>query len=206
MSDAVIPQDVRRRAFVAAAREAFFANGYAGTTMSSIAATVGGSKTTLWSYYASKQDLFVAVVDDIVETYGASLEMPMDLSESVEQGLRRFAHGMMNIILSPPIIALHRLVTGEAGRFPELGALLYERGPQRGRTKLAHFLDHAMAEGRVRRGNSELAAGQFGMMCQSGCYQHLMLGLIPIADDQQVAADIEAAIDTFARAWVIGKS
>ena len=56
----------RRKAFIDAAREAFFANGYAGTTMSSIASKVGGSKTTLWSYFPSKEELFEAVVDDIV--------------------------------------------------------------------------------------------------------------------------------------------
>ena len=39
----------RRKAFVDAARALFFANGYTGTTMSSIASKVGGSKTTLWT-------------------------------------------------------------------------------------------------------------------------------------------------------------
>lgn len=34
----------RRKAFVDAARELFFANGYAGTTMSSIASKVGGAR------------------------------------------------------------------------------------------------------------------------------------------------------------------
>lgn len=38
--------------------------------MSSIAGQVGGSKTTLWAYFPSKEDLFAAVVDDVVEQYG----------------------------------------------------------------------------------------------------------------------------------------
>ena len=52
--EAECPTALRRKAFVDAAREAFFAHGYAGTTMSSIASAVGGSKTTLWSYFPSK--------------------------------------------------------------------------------------------------------------------------------------------------------
>ncbi len=201
MSDPVAPHELRRSAFVTAAREAFFMHGYAGTTMSSIAAAVGGSKTTLWSYFPSKQDLFVAVVDDLVETYGASLEVPMDPQEDVEAALRRFAKAMMQIILSPPIIALHRLVTGEAGRFPELGPLFYERGPQRGKAKLAAYLAQAMDGARLRRGEPKAAARQFGALCQSGCHQQLMLGLIDDVTPEAISADIEAAIATFLRGW-----
>jgi TetR/AcrR family transcriptional regulator, mexJK operon transcriptional repressor len=202
MATVVAPQEIRRSAFVAAAREAFFTHGYAGTTMSSIAATVGGSKTTLWSYFPSKQDLFVAVVDDLIETYGAALEVPMDPDEPLEEALRRFGHGMMRIVLSPPIIALHRLVTGEAGRFPELGPLFYERGPRRGKLKLAAYLADAMQSGRMRSGDPKAAARQFAVLCQSGCHQQMMLGMIDAPTEAQVSVDIEAAIDVFMRAWV----
>lgn len=201
MATVAAPQSLRRSAFVAAAREAFFTHGYAGTTMSSIAAAVGGSKTTLWSYFPSKQDLFVAVVDDLVETYGAALEVPMDPQEPVEDALRRFGHAMMRIVLSPPIIALHRLVTGEAGRFPELGPLFYERGPRRGKIKLAAYLADAMASGRIRSGDPKAAARQFAVMCQSGCHQQTMLGMIDAPTDEQLSADIEAAITTFLHGW-----
>ncbi len=201
MATVVAPQEIRRSAFVAAAREAFFTHGYAGTTMSSIVATVGGSKTTLWSYFPSKQDLFVAVVDDLIETYGAALEVPMDPDEPLEDALRRFGHGMMNIVLSPPIIALHRLVTGEAGRFPELGALFYERGPRRGKIKLANYLSDAMQSGRMRSGDPKAAARQFAVMCQSGCHQQMMLGMIDAPTAEQLSGDIEAAIATFLHGW-----
>ena len=201
MATVVAPQEIRRSAFVTAAREAFFTHGYAGTTMSSIAAAVGGSKTTLWTYFPSKQDLFVAVVDDLIETYGAALEVPMDPDEPLEEALRRFGHGMMNIVLSPPIIALHRLVTGEAGRFPELGRLFYERGPRRGKIKLANYFAEAMQRGQMHSGDPKSAARQFGALCQSGCHQQLMLGMIDAPTPTQIAADIEAAIDILMRAW-----
>src|SRR3546814_7802383 len=80
----------RRKAFVDAARELFFANGYAGTTMSSIASKVGGSKTTLWTYFPSKEDLFAAVVDDIVAQYGDALAIDLPLDEPVPDVLRAF--------------------------------------------------------------------------------------------------------------------
>jgi TetR/AcrR family transcriptional regulator, mexJK operon transcriptional repressor len=195
--------DVRRQSFVDAACETFFANGYAGTTMSSIAAKVGGSKTTLWTYFPSKQDIFAAVVDDLVERFGAALDMPLNPDTPLIDALRRFGHGMMGIVVSPQIVALNRLVMGEAGRFPELGTLLYERGPKRGKDKLTTYLTFAMANNRVRKGDPRRAAHQFTHLCQSGCFQPLLLGLIEMADPATIADDVEAAVDTFLRAWAV---
>src|SRR3546814_10506094 len=110
----------RRKAFVDAAREGFFANGYAGTTMSSIASTVGGSKTTLWSYFPSKEALFEAVVDDIVDYYGAALQVELPVDEDVLPVLRRFGQVLMTTLPSDPLLALYQLVVGEAQRFPHL--------------------------------------------------------------------------------------
>src|SRR3546814_18057436 len=56
---------LRRKAYVDAGREAFLDAGFGATTMSSIAALVGGSKTTLWTYFPSHTDLSGEVVDEI---------------------------------------------------------------------------------------------------------------------------------------------
>jgi len=193
----------RREAFVKAARVAFFARGYAGTTMSSIAAAVGGSKTTLWAYFPAKEDLFAAVVDDIVERYGRALSVDMAPEWPLDVALRRFARAMMDTILSEPIVALHRLVAGEAGRFPELAALFYERGPKRGNAKLSDYLTAAMAAGAIRPGDPHVVTRQFSAMCQSGCYQHVLLGLRDRPAEAEINADIEAALTTFLRAWAV---
>jgi len=194
---------LRRKAFVDVAREAFFANGYAGTTMSSIAARVGGSKTTLWSYFPSKQDLFEAVLDDIVDHYGQALSAALPPPEDFERGLAVFGRAMMATILSEPIIALHRLVIGEAGRFPELASIFWDRGPKRGKERLAAFIAQAMAIGRLRDGDPMLAALQFSGMCQSGSYQNAILGVDTGLTSDAVERDVDAAVDSFLRAWKV---
>jgi len=191
----------RCRAFVDAARDAFFAHGYGATTMSSIAAKVGGSKTTLWAYFPSKEDLFAAVIDDIVERYSLALTIEVDPAEPVAPVLQRFGRAVMTTILSDQIQALHRIVTGEALRFPELGRMFYERGPKRGKARLAAFLAEAMADGRLRPGDPMVATRQFSGMCQSGCFQEILLGIEGFGDPVQVVRDVDAAVDTFMRAW-----
>jgi TetR/AcrR family transcriptional repressor of mexJK operon len=193
-------QDQRRDAFVAAARAAFFENGYAGTTMSAISAKVGGSKTTLWTYFPCKQDLFTAVVDDIVEQYACALSVDLPPELPVAEVLEHFAAAMLSTMLSPPIINLYRVVTGEVGRFPELGRLFFERGPKRGKARLAAYLESMMADGRLRKGDASLASRQFASMCQANSFQLALFG-IEISTPDVVARDITSAVDSFLRAW-----
>lgn len=187
-----------------AARAAFFANGYAATSMSSISAAVGGSKTTLWTYFPSKQDLFAAVVDDVVEHYGRALEVSFVAGEDVGHALRRFGRALLETLHFDPVLSLHRLAIGEAGRFPELGALFHERGAARGKAPLRMFLAAAMERGAIRVGDVEAAIRQFTGMLLAGSPQLRLIGMIDRPADPQLDEEIEAAVDAFARAWGSG--
>src|SRR3546814_14236049 len=63
----------RRASILEVARRSFFEKGYAATTMSGIAATLGGSKSTLWRYFSSKEELFAAVLDDATAEFKREL-------------------------------------------------------------------------------------------------------------------------------------
>ena len=191
----------RRKAFVDAARELFFANGYAGTTMSSIASKVGGSKTTLWTYFPSKEELFAAVVDDIVAQYGDALAIELPLDEPVPDVLRVFGNLLMTKLTATPILSLFRLVVGEAERFPHLAETFYERGPRRGKARAAVWVGEKMVRGELRMGDPMRAVQQFTGLCQSGLYQFAMLNLPESRDLARLQDDVDAAVDAFYRAW-----
>ena len=191
----------RRKAFVDAARELFFANGYAGTTMSSIASKVGGSKTTLWTYFPSKEELFAAVVDDIVAQYGDALAIELPLDEPVPDVLRIFGNLLMTKLTATPILSLFRLVVGEAERFPHLAETFYERGPRRGKARAAVWVGEKMVRGELRMGDPMRAVQQFTGLCQSGLYQFAMLNLPESRDLARLQDDVDAAVDAFYRAW-----
>ncbi len=194
-------KDLKRQSIVAVARAAFLRDGYGGTTMSSIAATVGGSKTTLWSYFPSKQDLFAAVIDDLVERYGEALRVPLPPEGDPGETLLVLGRSLMTTLMRPQIIALHRMITGEAGRFPELGGVLFERGPARGQARLSNWLAALMERGVLRRVDPLMAAKQFLALCQSGEFQKYLIGALKRVDKAQLDAEIEQAVETFLRAY-----
>src|SRR3546814_6157083 len=86
-------------------------------------------------YFPSKEALFEAVVDDIVDYYGAALQVELPVDEDVLPVLRRFGQVLMTTLTSDPLLALYQLVVGAARRFPHLAEAFYERGPRRGQAR-----------------------------------------------------------------------
>ena len=118
------PRVVRSRAAVVeAARTLFLEKGYAGTTMEEIAALAGLTKRTVYNNYVDKDALFTRVVADIIayaEEFARSLRgefaagvAALHLTDAMHDLGRRLALG----ILRPEVIALRRLLIGEARVF-----------------------------------------------------------------------------------------
>jgi TetR/AcrR family transcriptional regulator, mexJK operon transcriptional repressor len=190
-----------RTRIVAAAREEFFRKGYGDTSMSAIAAMIGGSKTTLWAYYDSKQKLFAAVADDLIANNGQLLAQSLDPTLALEDTLTYYGRSMLDIVTSRPMLELHRLVIAEAARFPELGELLFERSFKQGQGRLAVYLGVAMKRNEVKLGDPECMASQFDSMCRSRAYVERLYGKFTQCDASSIAADVAEAVATALAAW-----
>jgi AcrR family transcriptional regulator len=153
--------DERRAAILDIAREAFLQDGYSGTSMSRIAAEVGGSKATLYSYFPSKKELFIAVTDrETAQLYDEIFNLKLSPGES-DKAFLDFSRRCLQGLLSDTIIAGYRLIIAEAGRFPEMGKTTYELAVRRGVERLAHCFAEAMAQGSLRLCDPTEAAESF---------------------------------------------
>ena len=182
-----------------------FMEGYSGTAMSKVAAAVGASKTTLWTYFPSKEALFAAVVDDIIERFGKTLVVELSPEKDIGLTLRTFGSVLVTMLTSEPMLSLFRLVISEARRFPHLAELFFERGPQVGRDRLASYFAELMDRGKLRRGEPVVAVQQYIALCQSGRYQTALLNLACAppyrVGDLSLDAEIALAVDSFLSAW-----
>jgi len=61
---------IRRSDLLASARSCFARSGFAGTTMEAIATSAGLTKGALFYHFKSKQELYLAVVSEIIEDLG----------------------------------------------------------------------------------------------------------------------------------------
>jgi TetR/AcrR family transcriptional regulator, mexJK operon transcriptional repressor len=193
-------KESRRQAILDVAGSSFLEHGYAATSMSAIAADCGGSKTTLWSHFPSKEALFSAFVDRMVGTFSEALDEALITGGGTEAALRRFGRVFIAKILTEDSRALKRLLASEGHRFPSLAETFYESGPKRVRQRLTRYMADEMAGGRIRQGDPELAARQFVALCQGGCFSDTIWHR-PGGPSSTPEQDVDAAVETFLRAW-----
>jgi TetR/AcrR family transcriptional repressor of mexJK operon len=193
----------RREAILEVAAQSFLENGYAGTTMSAIATRLGGSKGTLWSYFASKELLFGAVIENATEVFRAQLSLILNPRDAVDVALRRFCEEYMRKVTSPQAIRLHQLVVGEASRFPEVGRIFHDRAPRMTHRLLADYLDGAMTRGLLRREDPLCSAQQLIALCMASCHQPLLFGVSEEADAPTIRREVDSAMRTFMAAYAV---
>jgi TetR/AcrR family transcriptional repressor of mexJK operon len=127
----------KRAAIVLAATELFLAKGYDGTSTDQIAAAAAVSKQTVYNQFGDKRTLFHEIILGVTATaeqFAAGLPASVaDVRdpENLEPALRELARRYLAAVMNPRVLALRRLMIGEAHRFPQLAADYYERGPAR---------------------------------------------------------------------------
>lgn len=191
----------RRDCILTVAQAYFLEHGYAGTTMSGIAAALGGSKGTLWNHFPSKSALFAAVLERVATRYQARLSQILDPAADLEATLMRACISLIEKVTSAEAIALHRLIIAESGRFPELSTIFFDLAPENTRGLLAAFLDGAMASGRLRPADPMDAARMMIAVAMSGTHNLLLMGQIAKPSPARIQADAALAVETFLRAY-----
>lgn len=181
-----VKAEERRAAILAIARRHFGERGYGGASMSAIAAELGGSKGTLWAYFATKEELFAATLEALIAEYAPFLALAPD--EPLEPTLLRYTSHFLGIMLSPKVIALNRLVIAEAPRFPEIGRIFWEQGPQRRHRALADFFAAKMAAGEMRLSDPLRTSAQFHHLCHYHLVMRELWG-VPVAPDPATVRD-----------------
>lgn len=125
-----------RERILEVATQLFLAEGYGSTSIEAVAESAGISKRTFYHRFDNKAALFAAVVHRIIEQIRPPPGVPLLEGPSLHDILRRLAGLILRAALSPQAIALHRLVTAESMRFPNLTRAVYDEGWANEATKL----------------------------------------------------------------------
>lgn len=83
--------EITKSAIIEAAQKLFQQFGLAKTTMEDIAKAIGKGKSSLYYYYATKEEIFQAVVDKEKENIEQNIVMAIGKEDNAEEKLRAFA-------------------------------------------------------------------------------------------------------------------
>lgn len=197
----------KRAAIVRAATGLFLRQGYHGTSTDQIAAAASVSKQTVYNQFRDKQTLFQEIILGITATaerFAAGLREELAgirTKEDLDPALRALASRYLATVLNPQILALRRLIIGEANRFPDLAADYYERAPARTLAALADVFDRLSDRG-LLIGDPAEAAEDFAFLVLGRALDHGMFHLEEAPPDPAgVAAAADRAVTVFLAAY-----
>jgi TetR/AcrR family transcriptional repressor of mexJK operon len=147
---------------VDAATELFFTLGYGATTVEAVARRTRISKRTFYHRFENKSALFSAVVHRTIERLRPPSNVPLLQGANLPEILRGIADLILRAALSPPAIALHRVIVAESSRFPKLAAVVNNQGASEEAIRLiAGVLEREQRAGNLTIDNPIFAAQQF---------------------------------------------
>jgi TetR/AcrR family transcriptional regulator, mexJK operon transcriptional repressor len=180
-----------------AASELFLQRGYDAVSMDDILEKVGGSKTTLYSYYGDKEGLFAATVQEMCREKLAAF-LAMDVTDlGPKPGLNALGRQFLLIILDPHGQSMFRAMIAEAQRFPELAAAFFAAGPERAIRVLRRNIENWQKQGLLRCGNAEVLAIQFLGVIMGNFHMRRLLGLGETLTERQISVWVARGVELF---------
>lgn len=179
---------------LAVAREVFLQRGYRGASMDEVARRARISKASLYREHASKSALYAAVVHHWTLAGRDAMRPALErlrASDDLRRGLVDLAETMRAGILSPPVVAMRRLVTAEAREQPEVAVTYLEESWNTNIRRLAEALQALAGSGRLRIEDPAAAAEQFTWLVIGAPLNARMLG------GDGSATGVDAAVDLF---------
>jgi TetR/AcrR family transcriptional regulator, mexJK operon transcriptional repressor len=195
------PTGGKAESILAAAKQAFLANGYGAVSMDLIARVAGASKATVYAHFAGKEELFEAVIERECERYFASFSAGEFDTSDVRAALAVLGRRFLDLVLSPDASALYRIIVAEVTRFPALGEVFWRAGPERERVQIEGFLRSAIAAGRLSPHDPRLGAEQFISLVRGDIQLRQVLRLEAVPGAGEIGRAADAAVDTFMRAF-----
>ncbi|BAI75511.1 hypothetical protein AZL_c02180 (plasmid) [Azospirillum sp. B510] len=199
MSSPTSSLDAKAEQIITAAREVFLELGYAAASMDQVAQQARVSKTTLYTRFPSKEELYTAVISAECERRG--LHFPPEMFDGVplRDVLIQVGRRIVDLLWSEAAIRVHQSVVGEATRMPVAARLYYQAGPELGISSIVALFTRLADQGVIATDDPAFVAKQFLAALEGGAYCQLVLGLCPQPGEEERYAFVEKAVDLFLR-------
>ena len=197
-TDARSRAELRRRAFLDAAREVFLEQGYESANMSEIVRRAGGSLATLYAQFGDKEGIFLAVLESRMKEVTKALEVELQSHTPVEEGLRRIGQQFAGKLVQPQSLELYRLIVGLAKKFPDLAETFMQLGPNKVRIAIAAYLQDRADAGEIPQSDDfEQLGSLFLDMVRSPLQSRALLDPSVQPSEDDVRANVERSVRVF---------
>jgi AcrR family transcriptional regulator len=186
----------KRRQILAGASKVFMDLGFDGASMGEIARAAGVSKGTLYVYFADKNRLFEAIVEQEMLDQ-KKVNFNFDPERDVATTLREFGQAYIQLLCRPGGGSAIRTVMSIAERMPDVGRRYYEHVLENTINRIAAYLAARMRHEDFAIPDCQLAASQFMMMCQASLFLPFIFQAAPPPSPERITEVVESATRMF---------
>ena len=182
-----------------AAQHLFYHQGFDETSLAMIISEAGGSRRSIYNEFGNKQGLLMAVIQRQVKEQSeilTSINRDIEAKAALNQVCFKFVKGM----LSPELMSLFRLVVQQVVKFPELGEMIYQKGPMTGILPLADYLGWLKEQKILKIDNCHFSAQMLIEMAKGPLHTRSLLLPNKKASDEEISHQVAKAVDIFLNA------
>jgi AcrR family transcriptional regulator len=146
---------------LAAARTEFFANGFSGASIESIAALAEVSKVTVYNWFSTKENLFAEVVKAECRHMSESLVGENSKTRSLRETLIAVAERMLDSLTKEEKVRFDRVLAAEVDRDPRIGQFFLDNGPRTILQNIVNLLKISQKKGEIQSNDLTSSAEMF---------------------------------------------
>lgn len=186
---------------IVVAAERFLEHGFDAVAVDDLISCVGGSRRNVYSHFGGKEGLFRAAMLHVCNEMARPLDEMKIEGREVSEVLPSFGRGLVQIALSPRTLAVHRLLTTEGIRFPEIAQAMLASSYLKILDKLANWIAAHQASPASKLSSdipAQVLAEQFMSMTSSDVKLRAIVGLVrPPLSDAEIDRVVSNAVRTF---------
>ncbi len=213
----------KRQAILNVAVQVFREMGFHNASMNVIAARVGGSKSTLYNHFPSKEAIFLEVIrhftrvqsfeSDTVDNSNltilteaaqnhveAAFRVLQEPLEDVRSTLLHFGENYVSFLYMPEILSIRRLLIAESSQ-SETGKFYYEAGMKKSLTRISSYLDKAMKSGELKEADSFIAASHLRSLLTAECHEYYFFDQQKMLSAEKIKEMVNNAVNVFLAAY-----
>jgi AcrR family transcriptional regulator len=199
---------IRPKQIMTAAAKVFARQGLHGSSLDQVAREAGITKGTIYLYYRSKEDLFLATLREKSAQAFAALGTAGEAEGGggFRKRLASFVAEAYRAITSQETFPIIQMVLAEAGRFPETAELFFREIALRNNRRLAAVLERGAAAGEFRKVDALVAARcLIGMLLVFVLSQKILGGerVLPLSDRRVVDTVTSIFLDGIAQGGTV---
>lgn len=196
------PLEQSRIRIMEIASRLFISEGYGPVTIERVAREARVSKTTVYKFVSSKEQLYELAVSQTARRRAAEDGLIPEDSSDLRRTFETIGRNLLQALSDPESLSLMRNVIAESPRFPQLAEAFHRNSSlQSAKVRLTKLLEKLGQEGRLSVEDPGMAASQFIGMVRDSALTRLLLGLT--VKSRELERTTLAAADAFLKIYAV---